>query len=76
MKTYVESTMDKIKFWNFFIGLAVGFAAGVILINALVPNTAEMLRLYRLDPKSLQEDREARAATKQEQDASIEIDVI
>lgn len=46
----------KIDFWNLFIGLVIGFGAGVILINALVPNAEQLIKMYRLDQKSVTED--------------------
>jgi hypothetical protein len=62
MKTYFKHIAHKISFWNLFIGLIIGFGAGVILINALVPDAGQLIKLYRLDQKSVTEDKQVQKA--------------
>jgi hypothetical protein len=52
MKTHLKHFAGKIDFWNFFIGLAIGFGLGVVIVNALVPNADELIKLYHLDKQS------------------------
>jgi hypothetical protein len=63
MKTQLQRFADKINFWNLFVGIILGFGAGIWVINALVPNADQMIRMYRLDQKSVTADKEFRAAT-------------
>ena len=48
MKAHLKQFASKIDFWNLFIGLVIGFGLGVALINALVPNANELIRMYQL----------------------------
>lgn len=54
--------MNKVKFWNFFLGLVIGFGSGIWVVNAMVPDAQELIRIYRLDQKSVMEDKESREA--------------
>jgi hypothetical protein len=56
MKTQLKQFADKINFWNLFIGLAMGFALGMITMEALVPGSAKLIRMYHLSDTSLIED--------------------
>jgi hypothetical protein len=56
MKTHLKHLAGKINFWNLFIGIIIGFGLGVTVINALVPNADEMIRMYHLDRATI--DRE------------------
>lgn len=58
MTNQLKQIMHKISFWNLFIGIIIGFAAGVLLINALVPNADQLIKLYRLDQKSVTQDKQ------------------
>lgn len=60
MKTRLKYVASKIDFWNLFIGIVIGFGLGVYFINALIPNANELIRIYRLDRKSMDEDRAGR----------------
>lgn len=60
MKTYLKHLGSKIDFWNLFIGIVIGFGIGVYVINALVPDASQLIRMYRLDQKSVTEDNAAR----------------
>lgn len=60
MKTFLRSLANKISFWNLLIGIVIGFGAGVYLMNFLVPDSAQLIRMYRLDQKSVTEDKAAR----------------
>jgi hypothetical protein len=62
MNTHLKHIAQKISFWNLFIGLVVGFAGGVILINALVPDADQLIKLYRLDQKSVTQDKQVEKA--------------
>jgi hypothetical protein len=75
MKSYMQQIIQKIDVWNLFIGVVIGFGAGVYLINALVPNAAELIRMYRLDQKSVTEDRAARKAEKDKSQETLQIDI-
>jgi hypothetical protein len=66
MKTQMKQFMGKIDFWNLFIGVILGFGAGIWVINALVPNADQMIRMYRLDQKSVTEDKQFGGTTKLE----------
>jgi hypothetical protein len=57
MKTYIRHFAHKINFWNLFVGIVIGFGVGILVINALVPNANDMIRLYRLDKKSMTENK-------------------
>jgi hypothetical protein len=71
----MQQIIQKIDVWNLFIGVVIGFGAGVYLINALVPNAAELIRMYRLDQKSVTEDRAARKAEKDKSQETLQIDI-
>lgn len=62
MKNHLSHFASKISFWNLFIGIVIGFGAGVILINALVPDADQLIKIYRLDQKSVTEDKQAQKA--------------
>ena len=57
MKKYIAHVGKKVNFWNLFIGIVIGFGVGVYALNALIPNSNEVLRMYRMDKQSIQEDR-------------------
>jgi hypothetical protein len=53
MKTRLKHFASKINFWNLFIGVVIGFGAGVWFLSALVPNATNIIRVYRnLDRQS------------------------
>lgn len=56
MKTHIATLMQKMHFWNLFIGLVVGFGLGVVAINALVPDADQLVRMYRIDQNSVRTD--------------------
>jgi hypothetical protein len=64
MKTQLKQFAGKIDFWNLFIGIILGIGIGVSAINALIPDADEMIRMYRLDQKSVTEDKQSGATTK------------
>ncbi len=57
MKKYITHVGSKVNFWNLFIGIVIGFGVGVYALNALIPNSNEVIRMYRMDKTSIQEDR-------------------
>lgn len=57
MKKYIAHVGSKVNFWNLFIGIVIGFGVGVYTLNALIPNADELVRMYRVDKKSIHEDR-------------------
>ena len=57
MKKYIAHVGSKVNFWNLFIGIVIGFGVGVYALNALIPNSNEVIRMYRMDKQSLSEDR-------------------
>lgn len=62
MESETKNLQFKKKFFMVFIGAVLGFALGVLVMNALIPNASKLVRMYRLDYKSIQED--SRAANK------------
>jgi hypothetical protein len=56
MKAHIKSILHKISFWNLFVGIVIGFGAGVWLVNLLVPNANQLIRMYRMDYQSRLED--------------------
>lgn len=63
MKKHLHTFAQKLNFWNLFIGIVIGFGAGVWFINLLIPNANQLIKMYRLDYKSRMEDRALRHAT-------------
>ncbi|MEZ0209128.1 MAG: hypothetical protein ACAH17_03060 [Candidatus Paceibacterota bacterium] len=53
MKRYFSLAVSKLNFWNLFIGLVIGFALGMIALEALVPDSTKLIRMYRLHDESL-----------------------
>lgn len=53
---------SRVRLWNLFFGLVIGFGLGVFFMNALIPDAGELVRIYRLDKQSMADDRAARAA--------------
>lgn len=62
MKNHLKHIAHKISFWNLFIGMVIGFGVGVLLINALVPNADQLIKLYRLDQKTVTQDKQVQKA--------------
>jgi hypothetical protein len=48
--------LEKINFWNLFIGIIIGLGAGIWFMNALIPNANQLIKMYRLDYQSRLED--------------------
>lgn len=58
MKKYIAHVGSKVNFWNLFIGIVIGFGVGVYALNALIPNSNQVIGMYHtMDKKSAQEDR-------------------
>ncbi len=57
MKKYIHAVTSRVNFWNLFIGIVIGIGVGFYAMNALIPNGDEMLRMHRLDPSSLRQEK-------------------
>lgn len=68
----MKRIVQKIDFWNLFVGVVIGFGSGVWIVNAMVPDANELIRMYRLDQKSVTEDKEARNALRTQGTIQIE----
>lgn len=75
MKRLFEPFLSKSRLWTFIGGLAIGFALGMMTLEALVPGSTELIRMYRLDKQSLSEDRAALKEDKANFQGSLEVDV-
>lgn len=61
--TYLKTAIGRFNFLSLFTGIAIGFAAGTVVIESITPDANEMIKLCRLDGKSQSEDRTARGAS-------------
>lgn len=75
MKSHLQRIITRLDVFSLVIGILIGFAAGVYLINELVPDSAQLIRMYRLDQKSVSEDKAARDAARNSQTGSLQLDI-
>lgn len=62
MKNFFKRISSQVDFWNLFIGLVIGFGVGAYALNAVAPTKDQMLKLCRLDPQSVEEDRQTKVS--------------
>jgi uncharacterized protein (DUF305 family) len=49
MKKHLALIEEKINPWNLFTGFVIGFGIGIFVISALVPDAADMIRVYNME---------------------------
>jgi hypothetical protein len=45
----MKRILEKINYWELFIGIAIGMGIGIVVFSALVPSGLQMIKLYHLD---------------------------
>lgn len=50
----MKTVFNRVSLWNLFIGMVIGFGLGVFVVNALIPNANDLIRIYQMDKKSTQ----------------------